>query len=112
LSKHNYWQYLFAPNSVAVIGASDTPGTWGCGITRQLLESANRDVYLVNPTVSEVLGIATYHSVVNIPSLIDLAIIAVTASQVPAVLREYVQKDVRTAVIISAGFGDWLQQIY
>jgi acyl-CoA synthetase (NDP forming) len=111
-SKYNHWKYLFAPDSVAVIGAVDIPGTWGFGIMRHLLESANRSIYPVNPTVSEILGIATYDSVLDIPSPIDLAVIAVNASQVPDVLRECVHKGVRTAVIISAGFAETDEQGY
>ncbi len=112
LSKNNHWKYLFAPDSVAVIGATNIPGTWGFGIVRHLLESADRKIYLVNTTVSEVLGIATYDSVVDIPSPIDLAVIAVPASQVLTVLRECVQKSVKTAVIISAGFAEIGEQGY
>jgi len=106
LAEPSHWQYLFAPDSVAVIGASNAPGSWGHGVMTHLLDSAKRDIYPVNPTVSEVLGIATYDSVVNIPSPIDLAIIVVPAPQVPAVLKECVQRRVRAAVIISAGFAE------
>jgi len=103
---------LFAPDSVAVIGATNIPGTWGFGTMRHLLESVNRNIYPVNPTVSEVLGIATYGSVLDIPSPIDLAVIVVPASQVPAVLQGCVQKGVRAAVIISAGFAETGEQGY
>lgn len=106
LSKNNHWKYLFAPDSVAVIGATNIPGTWGFGVMRHLLDSTNRNIYAVNPTISDVLGIATYDSVVNVPGPIDLAVIAVPALQVPLVLQECVQKGVRTAVIISAGFAE------
>jgi len=112
LKKNNHWQFLFEPDSVAVIGATNIPGTWGLGITQHLLESANRKVYPVNPTISEVLGIATYDSVVDIPDKIDLAVIVVPASQVLTVLRECVQKSVKTAVIISAGFAETGEQGY
>ncbi len=73
---------------------------------QRLLASAKRGVYPVNPTVSEVWGIATYGSVVDIPSSIDLAIIAVPASQVSLVFQECVQKGVKAAVIISGGFAE------
>ncbi len=106
LNTHNNWQYLFSPNSVAVIGASNTPGSWGCGIMMRLLDTAKRNIYPVNPTLSEVLGIAAYDSVVDIPDSIDLAVIVVPAPQVPTVLRECVQKRVRAAVIVSAGFAE------
>jgi len=108
LSKYYHWQCLFAPDSVAVIGATNVPGTWGFGIMQHLLdsESVSRSIYPVNPTLSEVLGIATYDSVVDVPGPIDLAVIAVPASQVSHVLQECVQKGVRSAVIISAGFAE------
>ena len=106
LNKNGHWQYLFAPDSVAVIGASNIPGTWGFGVTRHLLDSHNRKIYPVNPTISEVLGIATYNNVIDIPDPIDLAVIAVPASQVPGIVQECVQKGVRGAVIISAGFAE------
>jgi len=112
LSKNNYWRYLFAPDSVAVIGATNIPGTWGFGTMRHLLESANRNIYPVNPSISEVLGIPTYDTVADIPGPIDLAVIVVPALQVPAVLQGCVQKGVRAAVIISAGFAETGEQGY
>jgi len=73
---------------------------------KRLLESDGRDVYPVNPSLSDVLGIKAYQSVVNIPGSIDLAVIAVSAPQVPKILQECVQKRVRAAAIISAGFAE------
>lgn len=108
--KDNHWQSLFSPRSVALIGASDVPGTWGFGIMRHLLDSTDRKIYAVNPTIPEVLGLATYNSVVNVPGPLDLAVIAVPAAQVPQVLGECVQKGVKSAVIISAGFGETGEQ--
>jgi len=77
---------------------------------RHLLASAKRKIYPVNPTVSEVLGIAAYDSVVDIPGSIDLAVIAVSASRVPMVIRECVQKGVKAAVIVSGGFAETGEQ--
>ncbi len=105
-SKQDHWKYLFAPDSVALVGASNTPGSWGYGIMRHLLASAKRKIYPVNPTVTEVLGIPAYDTVVNIPGLVDLAIIAVSAPQVPEVMRQCVEKGVKAAVIISGGFAE------
>jgi acyl-CoA synthetase (NDP forming) len=73
---------------------------------QHLLASAKRKIYPVNPTVSEVLGIAAYGSVVDIPRSIDLAVIAVSAPQVPKVLGECVQKGVKASVIVSGGFAE------
>ncbi|GAI03482.1 unnamed protein product, partial [marine sediment metagenome] len=77
---------------------------------RHLLASAKRKIYPVNPTVSEVLGIAAYDSVVDIPGSIDLAVIAVSASRVPMVIRECMQKGVKAAVIVSGGFAETGEQ--
>jgi acyl-CoA synthetase (NDP forming) len=100
------WQYLFSPSSVAVIGASNTQGSWGYNITRGLLARGKQRLYPVNPKSAEILGITAYPSVVDIPDSVDLAVIVVTARLVPGVLRECVSKGVKTAIIISGGFAE------
>ena len=109
-SRHINWQYLFAPHSVAVIGASNTPGSWGYGIMQHLLAPAKRKIYPVNPNAPEVLGIKAYGSVLDIPDSIELAVIVVAASRVPTVIRECVQKGVKAAVIVSGGFAETGEQ--
>jgi acyl-CoA synthetase (NDP forming) len=100
------WRYLFSPASVAVIGASNTPGTWGNNAMKGLLNSASRPVYPVNPNSAEVLGKKAYRSVADIPDPVDLAVIVVGEKLVPVVLSECVSKEVKAAVIITAGFGE------
>jgi acyl-CoA synthetase (NDP forming) len=73
---------------------------------RHLLAGAKRKIYPVNLTAAEVLGIKAYDSVVNIPGSIDLAVIAVSARQVPRVIGECVGRGVKAAVIISGGFAE------
>ena len=72
----------------------------------RVLNSAKRSVYPVNTSVSEVLGMPTYYSVVDITDPVDLAVIVVPAPQVAMVLEQCVQKGVKAAVIISAGFSE------
>jgi acetyl-CoA synthetase (ADP-forming) len=110
MNTYNKWQYLFTPSSVAVIGASNTLGSWGFDITRHLLTSRAYKVYLVNTTIPEVLGRKTYTSVTDIPGPVDLAVIAVPASKVIPVFRECARKEVKTAVVISGGFGETGEQ--
>jgi acyl-CoA synthetase (NDP forming) len=102
----DYWRYLFSPQSIAVIGASNTPGSWGNNAIKGLLGNKSRRVYPVNPKADEILGVKAYKSVVDIPDTIDLAVIVVSAELVPRVMSECVSKAVKTAVIISAGFGE------
>ncbi|MFC1906766.1 acetate--CoA ligase family protein [Chloroflexota bacterium] len=104
-SNNSFWQNLFAPNSVALIGASNTPGTWGFNIMWRLLASERR-IYPVNPNVSEVMGKPAYRRLKDIPDSIDLAVIVVRASLVSAVLQECTQKGVNAAVVISSGFSE------
>ncbi len=102
----NVWKSLFAPESVAVVGASNSPGSWGERITRNLLTPNNRPVYLVNPTSSEVMGHTTYKSLSEIPHPVDLAAIAVRAPLVAPALRECVRKNIKAALVIAGGFGE------
>src|SRR5580698_3936409 len=58
---------LFIPDSVAVIGATERPGTVGSTVLSNLIESRFRSkVYAVNPSHSEVLGLRAYKSVGDI----------------------------------------------
>ncbi|MGD1118146.1 MAG: CoA-binding protein [Dehalococcoidales bacterium] len=100
------WQNLFAPATVAVIGASNTAGSWGNNAIRGLLKSPERRIFPVNPNAPEVVGIKAYRSVTEIPEPVDLAVIVVAEKLVPAVMRECVTKGVKAAVIITSGFGE------
>jgi acyl-CoA synthetase (NDP forming) len=91
---------------VAVIGASNTPGSWGFNATKGLLTTGGRLVYVVNPNASEVQGVKAFGSVTDIPGPVDLAVIVVAERLVPAVLRECVTKGVTAAIIITSGFGE------
>jgi acyl-CoA synthetase (NDP forming) len=100
------WQYLFSPQTVAVIGASNTAGSWGNNAMRGLLAAKERRIYPVNPNSPEVVGVKAYRSVVDIPDTIDLAVIVVAEKLVANVMRECVTKGVKTAIIITSGFGE------
>jgi acyl-CoA synthetase (NDP forming) len=100
------WQHLFSPASVAVIGASNTPGSWGNNAVKGLLNTGGRRIHPVNPKATEILGLKAYGSVLDIPDSIELAVIVVTAKLVPQVLGQCVAKGTKAAVIISSGFGE------
>jgi acyl-CoA synthetase (NDP forming) len=95
---------------MAVIGANETMGSWGSDAIRAALAAVKtnptRRAYAVNPNQKQVMGVAAYSSILDIPDSIDLATIAVRADLVPGVLRQCVQKGVKAAVIISAGFAE------
>ncbi|MGA8440710.1 MAG: CoA-binding protein, partial [Candidatus Sulfotelmatobacter sp.] len=98
---------LFAPSSVAVIGATSRPGTVGRTILENLLHgSFLGKVYAVNPKHEEVLGLKAYKSVRDIPPPVDLAVVATPAATVPQLIAACVDAGVKSAVVISAGFKE------
>lgn len=100
-------QALFAPKSVAVIGASTKPESLGRVVFKNILfHGYTGVVYPINPKAHSILGVKAYPSVLAVPDELDLAVIIVPASAVGAVLEECGQKKVRAAVIISAGFKE------
>jgi acetyl-CoA synthetase (ADP-forming) len=100
------WKSLFAPTSVAVIGASNKFGTWGERITKNLLSTNNRPVYLVNPSSPEIMGRPTYKSLADITEPIDLACIVVRSDLVIPEIKECIRKNIKAALIIAGGFGE------
>ncbi len=106
----SFWHALFAADSIAVIGAKNTVGSWGYDAMRALLDSTqaspSRRIYAVNPNAAEVLGVKAQASVLDIPGPVELAIIVVPAPVVPRVMRQCAEKGVRGAVIVSAGFSE------
>ena len=98
---------LFRPETVALVGASATPGSVGSILMRNLAENRfNGVVYPVNPKRRAVHGIHCYPSLSEIPEPIDLAVIATPAATVPGVIQECVDLNVKGAIIISAGFAE------
>ena len=98
---------LFVPESVAIIGATDRPGTVGRTVLSNLIESRFRSkVYAVNPSHSEVLGLKAYKSIGDIPEQVDLAVVVTPALSVAHVIGDCVDAGVKAAVVISAGFRE------
>ena len=98
---------LFRPRSVAVIGATDRPGTVGRTVISNLLESKFPiKVHAVNPGHDEVLKIKTHKRIGDIQGGVDLAIVVTPAQVVPQIIGECVDAGVKSAAVISAGFRE------
>jgi acetyltransferase len=97
---------MFAPSSVAVIGATDRPGTVGRAVLENLQHGFQGTVYAVNPKHQEVLGLKAYKNIRDIPHPLDLVVIAAPAVTVPSLIAECVDAGVKSAVVISAGFKE------
>jgi len=103
----NKLNFLFYPRSIAVIGASRTPGSVGQSLLANIISNRIQGiVYPVNPKAKGILGIKSYPTVTEIPDVVDLAVIIVPSQYVPSVLDECGQKGVKGAIIISAGFKE------
>src|SRR6185369_13386605 len=98
---------IFNPKSVAVIGATDRAGSVGRTILWNLLSNPfGGTVYPINPKRGSVLGIKAYHDIASVPEKVDLAVVATPASSVPAIIGECVDRGVKGAIVISAGFKE------
>jgi acetyltransferase len=98
---------IFRPRSVAVVGASATPGSIGSILIRNLLENPfGGVVYPVNPKRRAVHGVYCYPDLTAVPEPVDLAVIATPAATVPAVVRDCVARGVKGAIVLSAGFSE------
>lgn len=99
---------LLRPSSVAVIGASRSPGKIGYQVVKNLVDAGfpRERIYPVNPSASEILGLRCYPSIMDVPGEVDLAVVTVPAGVVPSVLEECGRKGVKAVAIISSGFKE------
>jgi acetyl coenzyme A synthetase (ADP forming)-like protein len=98
---------LLRPRSVAVIGASRAQGKIGHEVVRNLVAGGFAGaVHPVNPRATRIEGLEAFDGVLSVPGEVDLAVVAVPASQVRDVVDECATKGVRGLVVISAGFAE------
>lgn len=98
---------IFKPRSVAVLGASATPGSVGSILMHNLLANPfGGVVYPVNPKRHAVHGVLCYPDLAAVPEVVDLAVIATPAAGVPDLIQQCVARGVPAGIIISAGFSE------
>jgi len=98
---------LFYPKSVAVIGASGTPGKLGWNVFTNLVSHKFQGkLYPINPRAEEIHGIKAYPRISDVPLPVDVAIILVSAGMTPDVVEECCECGVRYIVVESAGFAE------
>jgi acetyltransferase len=103
----HYLSMLFAPKSVAVIGASDRIDAVGGIVFRNMLESGFKGaLYAINPKHPEVQGQRAYESIEQIGKPVELAVICTKAETVPDIIEACGKHGVRAAVVLSAGFSE------
>ncbi len=99
-------EFLLHPRSVALIGASDRPGSVGQVVMRNLIDGGfSGPILPVNPKATAVRGVLAYPGVASLPTTPDLAVICVPPPAVPGIMRELAARKVPAAVVLTAGLG-------
>ena len=98
---------FFNPKSIAVIGASKTPGKVGHDILKNIIQYGyDGAVYPINPAADEILGRKAYPSLQDVPDKIDLAVVVIPSKNVLEVIGQCGEKNIDSAIIITAGFKE------
>jgi acyl-CoA synthetase (NDP forming) len=101
---------LFDPSSVAIVGASNTPGKWGYWLGNgALLGEDRRTVYLVNRKGGQILGREAYRSLAELPEAPELVVITVPASAFEEAIEEAIEAGSKALVVISAAHASRLR---
>jgi acetyltransferase len=102
---HRGLDALFSPQTVAVIGATEAPGSVGRAVIENLVPLGDR-MFPVNPKRDTILGRKAFSNIAAVPETVDLAVIVTPAATVPDVVRQCADAGVPGAIIISAGFKE------
>lgn len=98
---------IISPKSVAVLGASNREGSVGNAVIKNIILGGYEGrIYPVNPSSSQVSGLACYSSLLDIKDQIDLAVVITPSHTVPDVIDECGKKGVKGSLVISAGFRE------
>jgi len=97
---------LFAPKSVALVGASERPGSVGATVLRNLLDGGFAGMlYPVNPKYDILAGREVWHDVGKLPQAPELAIICTPPSTIPGIVRTLGELGTRAAIVMTAGLS-------
>jgi acyl-CoA synthetase (NDP forming) len=98
---------FFNPRSLALIGASKSPGKGGNIILRNLLKAGFKGrIYPINPSAEEILGMKAYPRVSDVPGPVDLAMIVIPKAAVPEAVADCAAKGVSSIILSTGGYSD------
>lgn len=98
---------IFHPKTIALIGATETPNSVGRTILQNLVNSSYEGkVIPINPKYESLMGQKCYPSITSVPDHVDLAVIVTPAKTVYSIVEQCAEKNIRAAIIISAGFKE------
>jgi len=101
------YDYLFNPESIAVIGASTDPLKPGGRVFKNIKDHGYKgDLWAVNPKTKDVQGMPTFETIKALPGAPDLAIVAIPSRWVIDTLQALADKGSRAVIVLTAGFGE------
>ena len=105
--KNEVLNSLLTPKSVAVVGASATPGKIGYSVMKNLIEGGYKGkIYPINPSGEDILGIKCYASITDVPGEVDAAIITIPSKLVDSVIDDLGRKGVKGLIVITSGYSE------
>ncbi len=103
----NVLDKMLRPKTVAVVGASATPGKIGYTVINNLIKGGyTGKIYPINPTCTEILGLKCYPSISEVPGEVDSAIITIPAKAMAEVTEACGKKGVKGLIVITSGFSE------
>ncbi len=106
-SEQHYLTPLLEPKSIAIVGASETEGSIGATLARNMLEMDYKGrLFFVNPKHKTLFGRPCYARVEDIPQRLDLAVICTPAKTVSAIVEACGSASTRSVMIVSSGFTE------
>jgi acetyltransferase len=95
---------IFRPDSIAVIGASERPGSPGTPLMRNLVQGEFPGrLFPVNPKYRQVMGLPAKADIRDLDARVDLAVVAVPIDRAPEVVSQCAAAGVKAAVVVSGG---------
>jgi 3-hydroxypropionyl-CoA synthetase (ADP-forming) len=99
--------FLFKPQSVAIIGASNIAGKIGHEVLKNIGKYEYKGaVFPINPTSETILDMRAYGSILDVPTPVELAVLTTPAKLAPTIVDECGRKGVKVIVIVSGGFKE------
>ena len=100
----SHMEQFFTPRSIALVGASATPGKIGNSILDSLVNYDYKGpVHPINPKVEAIFDRKCYKSIQDIPGEVDMVVVSIDLSRTPAILEECAKKKIHSVVIVSGG---------
>ena len=107
MMSHGDLSRFFEPEAVAVFGSMQSRSGTAYGVIKNMLDFGfSGKIYPINPSSTKVLGLNVYSNIDEIAANIDLAIIIISPTAVPAMVQQCAQKGIRAAIVVSEGFAE------